>query len=89
MALPAPGSQTNPAGVPALLIPPHLQDVHFLAAMGLPGGGRTFVTSRYLRHFHCWAVTEASDANLKHIFATIQAWFLATHGFGAAVQELK
>ncbi len=36
------------------------QDVHVVAAMGLPGGGRTFVTSRYLRHFHTLAVPEAS-----------------------------
>ncbi len=65
------------------------QDVQFVAAMGLPGGGRTFVTPRYLRHFHCWAVNDASPAALKHIFGTIQAWFYDTHRFHDSVAQLR
>ena len=30
----------------------HMVDVQFVAAMGPPGGGRTFVSNRYTRHFN-------------------------------------
>lgn len=51
-----------------------VQDVLFLAAMGPPGGGRTAITPRYVRHFHVLALTDSSDATLKHIFSTVQVW---------------
>jgi len=49
-----------------------IQDVQFVAAMGPPGGGRTSITPRYVRHFHVLAITDSSDATLKHIFTTVQ-----------------
>lgn len=61
----------------------------FVAAMGPPGGGRTFITPRYVRHFHCVALTETPPTSLAHIFSTIQDWFLTTRGFPAPVHELK
>jgi hypothetical protein len=42
--------------------------------MGPPGGGRTFVTPRYMRHFHVVGLTEASATSLTHIFKSIQVW---------------
>ena len=35
-----------------------LADVQFVAAMAPPGGGRSFVSNRYLRHFSMVALTK-------------------------------
>lgn len=35
-----------------------MTDVQFVAAMGTPGGGRTFITDRYLRHFNLVALSQ-------------------------------
>ena len=35
-----------------------MTDVQFVAAMGTPGGGRTFVTDRYLRHYNMVALSQ-------------------------------
>ena len=37
-------------------------DVQFVAAMGTPGGGRTFVTDRYLRHYNLVALSQVGNA---------------------------
>lgn len=38
-------------------------DVQFVAAMGTPGGGRTFITDRYLRHYNLVALSQVIFAN--------------------------
>ncbi len=35
-----------------------LADVQMVAAMGPPGGGRTFITNRYTRHYNALAVPQ-------------------------------
>ena len=54
-------------------------DVQFVAAMGPPGGGRTFVTNRYTRHFNNLALANVSDDTLAGIFRTILSWHLGSY----------
>ncbi|GFH31567.1 uncharacterized protein HaLaN_30636, partial [Haematococcus lacustris] len=62
-------------------------DTQFVAAMGPPGGGRTFVTNRYLRHFNLLALAQVSDDTLAHIFRTILDWHLTSLPFSPAVRQ--
>ena len=39
--------------------------------MGPPGGGRTFITPRFLRHLHLISLTNFDDDVLIKIFSTI------------------
>lgn len=38
-----------------------IEDVIILAAMGPPGGGRTFISNRVVRHFNVIAYNELSN----------------------------
>ena len=49
----------------------HLEDIILLAAMGPPGGGRTFITNRIVRHFNIFAYTELDIETIKRIFGII------------------
>lgn len=40
------------------------QDVQFVAALGPPGGGRSSVTNRYLRHYSVVSITAFDSDNL-------------------------
>jgi dynein heavy chain len=62
-----------------------LVDLQFIAAMGPPGGGRTFITQRYVRHFNLINFAPFSDASLTRVFSTIVDWFLAKGSFQGAV----
>ncbi|KAA0164767.1 hypothetical protein FNF31_02304 [Cafeteria roenbergensis] len=53
-----------------------LIDIQFVAAMGPPGGGRTRITQRYVRHFNVLGFTPFADEELTRIFITITAWSL-------------
>ena len=48
-------------------------DTQFIAAMGLPGGGRNVVSKRYLRHFTSICLTPYDNQSLKLIFSTIMS----------------
>ena len=42
-----------------------------LSAMGPPGGGRTFITPRVIRHFNVIAYTELDAETINMIFVTL------------------
>ena len=67
-----------------------LIDIQFMAAMGPPGGGKSFVTERYLRHFNHISVTEFDDNTMIRIFETIQTWyFTVANSFVGDVAKLS
>eukprot|EP00961_Rhodomonas_salina_P266844 3605717-Rhodomonas_salina.1 len=50
----------------------------FLAANAPPGGGRSEVTPRLIRHFHLVNIPDLSNASMKTIFLSIVSGFLQT-----------
>ena len=48
-----------------------LEQLILLTAMGPPGGGRTFITPRLIRHFNIIAYTELNDSVVKTIFSNL------------------
>jgi dynein heavy chain, axonemal len=65
-----------------------LVDVQFCAAMGPPGGGRTRITQRYVRHFNLINFVNFSDESLARVFGTILDWRLA-QGFVGSVKQIS
>jgi dynein heavy chain len=63
-----------------------LVDLQFCAAMGPPGGGRTKITQRYVRHFNLINFINFSDESLGRVFGTILDWRLS-HGFAGPVKS--
>ena len=58
-------------------------NTQFVAAMGPPGGGRTTISQRYVRHFNVLGFTPFAAEQLQSIFSTIMAWSCA--GFTTSV----
>ena len=52
-----------------------LVDMIYVAAMGLPGGGRTHITCRYTRWYNLLLVTPFDDEGMTRIFTTILGWW--------------
>ena len=53
-----------------------VQGAQFIAANAPPGGGRSEVTARLLRHFHLINVPDISNSTMKSIFLHILSGFL-------------
>ena len=47
-----------------------------LSAMGPPGGGRTFITPRLIRHFNVIGYTELDSSIVNSIFTQLVSNFL-------------
>ncbi|CAM9558130.1 unnamed protein product, partial [Phaeothamnion confervicola] len=62
-----------------------LVDIQFVAAMGPPGGGRTRITGRYVRHFSLINYVPFGGEALQRVFGAIMDWFLQ-RGFSAAAK---
>lgn len=43
----------------------NLQDIIILSAMGPPGGGRSAITARLMRHYNIIAYTELDEITIK------------------------
>ena len=50
-------------------------DTIFVAAMGLPGGGKTHITCRYSRWYNLVILTPFDDDGMTRIFTTIFGWW--------------
>jgi len=55
-----------------------IQDIQFVAAMGPPGGGRSNITQRYVRHFNMLNYVPFDDSSLVRIFTKIVGWSLGS-----------
>jgi len=49
-----------------------------VTAMGTPGGGKSFITPRFQRHFNIIAFANFDDASMKTIFGSILKWYFRT-----------
>ena len=47
----------------------HISNLIFTGAMGPPGGGRSQLTNRFMRHFNVITYTELVDSSIKSIFS--------------------
>ncbi|CAK9071077.1 unnamed protein product [Durusdinium trenchii] len=64
-------------------------DVLLFAAMGPPGGGRTFITPRMCGHLYLVGFPLLDDDNMKMIFSTILDWKLQADGYPGEVTGLS
>ncbi|CAJ1434663.1 unnamed protein product, partial [Effrenium voratum] len=64
-------------------------DVLLFAAMGPPGGGRTFITGRMLGHMYLVGFPLLDDDNMKMIFSTILDWKMQADGYPGEVTALS
>lgn len=53
-----------------------IQNILLLTALGPPGGGRTEITPRLVRHFNMMNNSELDSKTISHIFSTILKHFL-------------
>ena len=56
--------------------------------MGPPGGGKTFITPRFLRHLNLVSIPEFDDDNLNRIFGKILNWYLTFNGFNEDILKI-
>ena len=53
-----------------------IENILILTALGPPGGGRTSVTPRFIRHFNMMNTNELDGKTISQIFTIIVKYFL-------------
>ena len=64
-------------------------DSQLICAMGPPGGGRSEMTPRFMRHFSTLCLTSFDDATLNTIFGQIMEWHFNTSGMPSNVSAMS
>ena len=67
----------------------NIVDMMYICAMGPPGGGRTFVTPRFLRWFNVVSVTEFDGEAMTGIFDAIMKFQFEKKGTPGVVKGLR
>ncbi|KAJ1478475.1 P-loop containing dynein motor region D3-domain-containing protein, partial [Baffinella frigidus] len=67
----------------------NIVDMMYVVAMGPPGGGRTFVTPRFLRWFNVISVTEFDGEAMTSIFDAIMKFQFDKKGTPGVVKGMK
>jgi dynein heavy chain len=67
----------------------NLVDTMLVCAMGSPGGGRSFITPRFQRHFNIVAFANFDDNSMTSIFRTILKFYFRTGGFSPDVSSME
>ena len=53
-----------------------IENIILLTALGPPGGGRTQITARIVRHFNMIAYTELDNQTISNIFTQVMTHFM-------------
>jgi dynein heavy chain, axonemal len=64
-------------------------DTMCIAAMGPPGGGKSFISPRLQRHFNVVAFAFFDESTMKTIFSSILKWYFRTGGFPQDVSMIQ
>lgn len=69
----------------------NIVDTMLVCSMGTPGGGKSFITPRFQRHFNIVAFANFDDNTMHTIFRSILKWYFRTGSFSpdVASQEQK
>jgi dynein heavy chain len=60
-----------------------------VCSMGTPGGGKSFITPRFQRHFNIVAFAIFDDGTMSTIFRSILKWYFRTGAFSPDVAGLE
>jgi dynein heavy chain len=66
-----------------------IEDCMVICAMGPPGGGKSFITPRFQRHFNLVGFANFEDSMMKQIFGTILRWYFKEGDFKDEVLNME
>jgi dynein heavy chain len=59
----------------------NIVDTMLVCSMGTPGGGKSFITPRFQRHFNIVAFANFDESTMQTIFRSILKWYFRVEGF--------